>query len=96
MPNLVAHTSNWVILSIYHDRRHAAVDTMPALETIKAWASTAASWKWIARSGPMQRTQPVALPTVQVVEDAERLVAAWNERQVIKEIILHKVRAPLL
>jgi hypothetical protein len=45
------------------------------------WASTAAKWRINPGERPRKRPLPGARPIPRVLEDAEPLIAAWNERQ---------------
>jgi hypothetical protein len=47
---------------------------------IPLWASTAASWR-ISTGWPQRRKRRTDATDAQVLEDAERLIAAWNQRQ---------------
>lgn len=47
---------------------------------IRVWVSTDARWKTLGRPRPAKR-RPDRATDAQILEDAERLIAAWNGRQ---------------
>ncbi len=53
---------------------------MPQVKTIVPIRFNAASWRISAATLPI-RKRPAVASDAQVLEDAERLIAAWNERQ---------------
>jgi hypothetical protein len=58
----------------------ADIDSRTYSATIRPWASKAARWRINAAGPPKGKRLHGARPTPQVLEDAERLIAAWNER----------------
>ena len=55
------------------------IDSRSHSTTIRVWASTAA--RWTSEAAEKEAANRRATDS-QVLEDAERLIAAWNERQV--------------
>jgi hypothetical protein len=49
--------------------------------SIERWGSIAASWRISAGRPPKRKRRTGASTDAQVLEDAERLMSAWNERQ---------------
>ena len=48
------------------------------------WASTAARWRISAAEAAEKEAASRRATDAQVLEDAERLIAAWNERQALR------------
>jgi hypothetical protein len=66
-----------------------------AQATIPAWASIVAKWRISACKLPRKKRLPVArrATDAQVLEDAERLIAAWNEWQARRMPMLFSQRS---
>jgi len=71
------------------------IDGRPHSITIRPWASTAARWRFGAAAEKEAATWRAT--DAQVLKEAERLIAAWNERQALRaprRAGLHSLRSP--